>query len=108
MKAAICFVLMIIILSACSTLKYIPVIETKTEYTDRFYRDSIYIRDSFYIKETNSNDTVWITEYRDRYIYKYINKIDSFILTDSIPYPVTIYADKIIYKRSFWDTVQIW
>jgi hypothetical protein len=99
----------VILLCSCKTqIRYIPLIETRTDIQTRTLTDSIYILDSVFIQRTKDNDTVWIYEYRNKYIYKYINRIDSFILTDSIPYPVEVFIDKIVYKRSFWDNLQIY
>lgn len=56
-------------------------VKTDTQYIDRFHRDSIFIRDSVYIRE--KGDTIWLTkwrtEYRDRFIHDtiYITKTDS-------------------------------
>lgn len=56
-------------------------VKTDMQYIDRFHRDSIFIRDSVYIRE--KGDTIyltkWRTEYRDRFIRDtiYITKTDS-------------------------------
>ena len=97
------------ILSSCATkIQYVPLVETKIEYIDKYHRDSIYLRDSIFINQYRDNDTVRIYEYRNNYIYRDVVRIDSIIQVDSIPFPVEIQVDKIIYKRTFFDTLQIY
>ena len=97
------------ILSGCATrIKYIPLETVKTEYIDRYSRDSIMIRDSIYINRYQRNDTITIYEYRDRILYRDVLRMDSIIRVDSIPYPVRVEIDKIIYKRKWYDTIQLY
>ena len=87
------YILTILLMSAicsCRSIQYVPVESVKYDsvYLDKLVRDSIYERDSIYIRE--SGDTVY--KYRDRYIYR--NKLvrDTMYIssTDStpVPYPV--------------------
>lgn len=75
---------------SCSTTKYvdrpIPVETIKTEYINQLYRDSVFVHDSTdrYVK----GDTVY--QYRYKYIYKYLNRTDTILKTDSIEVPVEI------------------
>ena len=77
---------------SCKTV-YVPVPgETKTEYIYKETRDTAYVKDSVYIKEVQKGDTIKITEYRDRYRFRYITLTDTIIRLDSIsvPYPVEV------------------
>ena len=97
------------ILSSCATkIQYVPLVETKIEYIDKYHRDSIHTRDSIYIHNWISNDTIYIREYQNNYIYRDIVRIDSIIMVDSIPFPVEVQVDKIVYKRKLIDTIQIY
>lgn len=79
-----------LLLSGCKVIKEVPVekIVEKTSYQDRFFRDSIYLRDS--IRVETKGDTV----FRDRYRYLYRDREirDTLQVTviDSIPYPVEV------------------
>ena len=78
----------------CATTKYVPV----TEYRDRVVvkMDSLLKTDSVYVHDSVSvyiiGDTVfkdkYHLQYKDRYIV--INKSDTLIVRDSIPYKVDV------------------
>lgn len=87
------YILTILLMSAicsCRSIQYVPVESVKYDsvYLNKLVRDSIYERDSIYIRE--SGDTVY--KYRDRYIYR--NKLvrDTMYIssTDSIPVPYPV------------------
>lgn len=75
--------LLILILCSCTTTKVVevPVEVTRTEYIHNTKVDSIFYRDSIdrYIR----GDTVFL--YKERTRYKYINRVDTVIKTDTIP-----------------------
>lgn len=110
LKASVGFMLALIaallmccgsLLTSCRT-PYVPVEKIKTEYQyiDRLQYDSIYLKDSvrYYMK----GDTVFIDKYKYLYKYVYIDKVDSFVKTDSIdrPYPVER-------KLSGWESAKM-
>lgn len=92
MKTA--YVILTILLASaicsCRTVKYVPVetVRTDTVYSNYSRMDSIFVRDSVYIKQ--KGDTV--TEFRYKYVYKYKDRIDTLYIssrdTVSVPYPV--------------------
>ena len=98
MKKVLLFILIIIALTSCRTVKpldrtivdstkiEVPIINTKIEYRDRFIYDSIYVHDSIFtmIKE----DTVYISKNKE--INRLISKTDTIIKTDTIHVPVKI------------------
>lgn len=59
-------------LSSCSLLS--PRIQEKIivlrDTTEVHSRDSLYFRDSVYVKEWVKGDTVYVTKFKDRYIYR--------------------------------------
>lgn len=71
MKAKILFAAIFIgmLLSACSP-RIVEHIRTEIEYRDRYIRDSLYFRDSVFMKEYIKGDTV----FQDREVYKYVYK----------------------------------
>ena len=72
-----------LMLTGCTTTKYVPVIEHQTDTLIQrvVERDSIHVHDS--IRVTEKGDTVtierWHTQYRDRWHHDsvYVSKIDS-------------------------------
>jgi hypothetical protein len=105
MKIIIYITALLCICCACSTTKYIPIETTRTEYRDNFLRDSIYVRDSIFVKE--KGDTIFMEQYR----YLYRDKIvrDSIFTTDTIrvPYPVEV-VKEVKKPLSGWQNFQVW
>ena len=95
----IMWVIIVCLLSGCTTTKYVPVIEHTTDTLVQrvVERDSIHVHDSIRVSE--KGDTVkierWHTQYRDRWHHDsvYVAKHD----TIPKPYPVTEYVER---KRS--------
>lgn len=87
--------ILIFIVVSCTTTKYVdrPVlVETvRTEYVNQLYRDSIFVHDS--IDRFISGDTVH--QYKYKYIYKYFNRTDTVVKTDSIEIPVEIKTTEV-------------
>ena len=98
MKKVWLFILIIIALTSCRTVKPIdrtivdsteievPIINTKIEYRDRFIYDSIYVHDSIFTMI--KGDTVYISKKKE--INRLISKTDTIIKTDTIHVPVKI------------------
>lgn len=87
--------ILIFIVVSCTTTKYVdrPVlVETvRTEYVNQLYKDSIFVHDS--IDRFISGDTVH--QYKYKYIYKYFNRTDTVVKTDSIEVPVEIKTTEV-------------
>ena len=84
--------LLLFLICSCKTV-YVPVPgETKTEYIYKENHDTAFVKDSIYIKEVQKGDTIRITEYRDRYRFRYITTTDTIVRVDSVavPYPVEV------------------
>lgn len=83
-----------LLLASCSP-KIVPVQggSTKVEYRDRIIRDSLFFRDSIYIREKLKGDTMYISEYRDRIVWRdkhihdttFIAKHDTTIVEKPVP-----------------------
>ena len=87
--------ILIFIVVSCTTTKYVdrPVlVETvRTEYVNQLYKDSTFVHDS--IDRFISGDTVH--QYKYKYIYKYFNRTDTVVKTDSIEVPVEIKTTEV-------------
>lgn len=75
----------LLLLISCASTKTIevpvPVETIKTEYIKDTRIDSVFVRDS--IDRWRSGDTVYI--YKERFKFKYLNKVDTIVQRDTIP-----------------------
>ena len=93
--------LLLFFVCSCKTV-YVPVPgETKTEYIYKESRDTSYLRDSVYIKEVQKGDTVRITEYRDRNLFRYITTTDTIVRVDSVAVPYPVEVVKVDHKQTW-------
>ena len=100
MKKLVSIMLAILMLSACKTttkIVEVPVEVVKKEYIHDTKIDSIYIRDS--IDRWQKGDTLYITKWHTK--FKYINKVDTLIKTDSIPKIVSV-EKKVEVNHIYW------
>ena len=84
--------LLLFLVCSCKTTEYVEVPVVHTEYVYKESKDTAYVRDSVYIKEVQKGDTIRITEYRDRYRFRYITTTDTIVRVDSVavPYPYEV------------------
>ena len=79
-------IMVIFLLSSCTTIKYVPVekIITKDSLVIQKDYDSIYIK----VKEVVAGDTI----FRDSIVVRYVYHSDTIreIIRDSVPYPVPV------------------
>ena len=94
--------ILLIILSSCQSVKYIPIEKTRTEYKTReiTQRDSIFQKDSIYM--FIKGDTIHKTEVKYKFRNITVHKTDTIFKTDSIPIPYP--AEKQLTK---WQSVKI-
>ena len=87
--AAACLLLM-----SCGSTRiiHIPVESVRTQYIDRWQRDSIFHRDSIFLNRWHDGDTVFVT--REVFQLRYIDRIvrDSIMIIDSVQvaFPVEV------------------
>lgn len=102
-KLAIIIASIILIISSCTTTKYIdrevPIETVRTEYINQIYKDSVYVHDS--IDRYIHGDTVY--QYKYKYIYKYLTKNDTIVKTDSIEVPVKVTEFKEVNRLKFYQ-----
>lgn len=98
-------VITLLLLSCSSQQKIVevPVETVRTEYITDHRKDSIYVHDSIdrYIK----GDTVYQDRYR--YKYKYVNRTDTVLKTDTIPQIITQTKTQIkeVNKIRWWQSL---
>lgn len=92
MKHLLHFIILLalaICLMSCRT-QLVPAESVRIEYRtrDSIRLDSIYMRDSVFMKV--KGDTVFLYKYKYLYRYRYLNSTDTVMKTDSVqvPYPV--------------------
>lgn len=84
MKKLLFIIPILLLLASCAAKKQImevPVETVRTEYIHDTRTDSVFVKDS--IDRWIKGDTVFI--YKERIKYKYLNKTDTIIKTDTIP-----------------------
>jgi hypothetical protein len=105
MKKTVIFCALVFLCCACGTIKYVPIESVRTEYRNTATTDSIYLRDSIFVKE--KGDTLIVEKYR----YLYRDKIlrDSIFKTDTIrvPYPVEVIKE-VKKPLTGWQNFQVW
>lgn len=106
MKKLVLIVIAILLFSACRTITKtievpveIPVEVVKKEYIHDTKIDSIYIRDS--IDRWQKGDTLYITKWHTK--FKYINKVDTIVKTDSIPKIVPVVKEVEVNHIYWWQ-----
>lgn len=71
-----------IAMSACSP-RIVETVRTEYVYKDRIERDTTIVHDSVHVREFIKGDTVWVTEYRDRNVYRYKYIRDTLAVHDT-------------------------
>ena len=107
MKKLVSIMLAILMLSACKTttkIVEVPVEVVKKEYIHDTKIDSVYIRDS--VDRWQKGDTLYITKWHTK--FKYINKVDTIIKTDSIPKILSVVKEVEVNHIYWWQKVLIW
>lgn len=93
-------------LSSCkSRVEYIPVESVRTEYKDKYLRDSIYLKELVRIYQ--KGDTI----FKDSIVYKYKNKLikDTISINDTIRVPYPIKGDTIYTNNLNWyQELSVW
>jgi len=104
MKRIRCLFIIALLCCSCHSIKYIPIESVRTEYRDIFLRDSIYWRDSVFVKERG--DTLIMEKYSFLYRDKIIR--DSIFKNDTIrvPYPIEV-VKEVKARLSQWQNFQI-
>ena len=98
------------VLTACTTTRYVEVVETRTDtlIITRQQRDSIYLKDSTNVRESKRGDTLLIevSKWRTKYVEKILHDTLYYATHDTVPrpYPVTQYVEK---KLTGWQRFRL-
>ena len=107
MKKLVFVMLAILMLSACKTttkIVEVPVEVVKKEYIHDTKIDSVYIRDS--VDRWQKGDTLYITKWYTK--FKYINKVDTIVKTDSIPKIVSVVKEVEVNHIYWYQKLLMW
>lgn len=108
--AIISLLALCMLFSSCKTREVVVERVTHdTTYVAKNTRDSVYFRDSVYVREWTKADTVYITttKWQTRFREKEVHDTIIKATTDSIPYPVPVkeYVEK---DYSWWDKTRFY
>jgi len=89
-SAIILCVFICLIFSGCTTTKYVPVVEYRTDTLRQYLsvHDSIYLKDSTHVSE--KGDTIKIEHWRTEYIKKEVHDTTYVAKHDTIPQPYPV------------------
>lgn len=85
----------------CTTTKYVPIENVRTEYINKVEKDTVIINNDRLIKE--KGDTVYIVN--TKYVYKTKNKIDTILRIDTIPIIQEVEVIREVNKLKDWQVV---
>ena len=95
------FLLLILLLCGCRT-EYVPLETVKYDslMITKLMRDSVYVRDSVYLKV--KGDTIF--KNKDRYVYVYKNIVDTFYMEKIRKKEVPVPVER---KLTWWERVKL-
>ena len=99
------FPILLLFLPSCSP-RIIEKVVSQRDTTVVHHRDSIFRKDSVYVKEWMKGDTVYIDRFRDRYIYKDRWRDSIRVVRDSVAVE-TIKEVKVEQPLSWWQKARI-
>lgn len=85
----------------CTTTKYVPIENIRTEYINKVEKDTVIINNDRLVKE--KGDTVYIVN--TKYVYKTKNKIDTILRIDTIPIIQEVEVIKEVNKLKDWQVI---
>lgn len=100
MKKGLLLLVLAIVVGGCRTKTvYLPVETVKTEYRDKFFKDSVYMYDSVFVKL--KGDTVWLEKYKYQYRDKLVK--DSVFINDTIRIAYPVVETKEVNRLHTWQ-----
>ena len=90
-----------LLLCGCRT-EYVPIESVRYDSVmiEKLMRDSVFVRDSVYLKE--KGDTIY--KYKDRFVYVYKNRVDTFFAEKIREIEVPVPVER---KLSWWERVKL-
>ena len=99
----ICAMFMLLAFSACTTTKYVPIIEhhTDTLIQTKVVHDSIHVKDSTHVSEKQKGDTLLIERemWHTKFVYRDVHDTLYVSKTDSVPKPYPVETIKEVEKK---------
>lgn len=100
------FLLLLLLFGSCKSVKYVPVIEHRTDtcYITKHQRDSIWLHDSIHVKEKQQGDTIWleVQKWHTKYIESRTHDTLYISTHDTIPQPYPVEVIKKVEKPLSW------
>ena len=93
--------LFLLLQCGCRT-EYVPIESVRYDSVmiEKLMRDSVFVRDSVYLKE--KGDTVY--KYKDRFVYVYKNRVDTFFAEKTREIEVPVPVER---KLTWWERVKL-
>ena len=93
--------ILFLFLCGCIT-EYVPIESVRYDsiMIEKLMRDSVFVRDSVYLKE--KGDTVF--KYKDRFVYVYKNRVDTFFAEKIREIEVPVPVER---KLTWWERVKL-
>lgn len=93
--------LFLLLLCGCRT-EYVPIESVRYDSVmiEKLMRDSVYVRDSVYLKE--KGDTIY--KYKDRFVYIYKNRVDTFFVEKIREIEIPVPVER---KLTWWERVKL-
>lgn len=93
--------LLFLCLCGCRT-EYVPIESVRYDSVmiEKLMRDSVFVRDSVYLKE--KGDTIY--KYKDRFVYVYKNRVDTFFTEKIREKEVPVQVER---KLAWWEVVKM-
>ena len=93
--------LFLLLLCGCRT-EYVPIESVRYDSVmiEKLMRDSVFVRDSVYLKE--KGDSVY--KYKDRFVYVYKNRVDTFFAEKIREIEVPVPVER---KLTWWERVKL-
>ena len=103
MKKSIVVILMVLLISSCTTTKYVevPIDKVKIEYRDKTKIDTLIQKDSIVTKL--NGDTIFLEKWK--YLYKVKEVRDTVAKTDTITTVQTIEVEKKVNELRNWQII---
>ena len=103
MKWYLYLILLLIMYFFCECrTEYVPIESVRYDSVmiEKLMRDSVFVRDSVYLKE--KGDTVF--KYKDRFVYVYKNRVDTFFAEKIREIEVPVPVER---KLTWWERVKL-
>ena len=104
--AVVSLLLLLLLFSGCGTTRYVPVetLRTDTVFQSRAVRDSLFVRDSVYVKEWMAGDTVYVAfdRWHTKYVERLLNDTVYRSRVDSVAVPYLVEKE-----LGWWDRQKI-